>query len=144
MNELILELQRAHAGEWAAYLAYEGHWKAIARSGDMYAASEIHRIQKEEWYHRQAVGFMLHELGSSHNPTRDALMGLIGRTASALCYVVPAKHSALGARIIETLGKNEYRKMAKMAMKLGKFRMGRELLRMAAVEEEHEKFFRQQ
>lgn len=133
-------LQKAHAGEWAAYLAYEGHAKSLERRNPEKAA-KIRVIQKEEWFHRQAVGFMLHELGARPNDVRDGLMGIIGRIASALCYVVPTSWADRGAMRIERIGKVEYHSMAYRAKRLGFPEMEAELQKMSAVEKSHEDLF---
>ena len=133
-------LQKAHAGEWAAYLAYEGHSASLIKTNPS-AASFIKEIQKEEWFHRQTVGFMLIELKGEPSPIREMIMFFIGRSASALCYISGNWASAVGAELIEHIGATSYKEMAELARDEGYPAMAVELEYMARVEEQHAKFF---
>jgi len=141
MSRLVTILQKAHAGENAAYLAYEGHWRSLSKKNPS-AAETIKDIQKDEWFHRQSVGFMLIELDARPSPAREALMWLIGKTTSALCYVSGNWASAVGAEMIEKIGSVSYWEAAELARDEGYPAMATYLEEMARTEEEHETFFK--
>lgn len=140
MVDLIKALQKAHAAEYGAFLAYEGHWKSFKRRSPRSKAwKKIKVMQTDELNHRQAVGFMLIELHSTPNPLLEIFFTLVGLTISVLCYILPKSACNVGAEFIEIMGKNEYRKMSFLALRYGKKEMALELAKMSDKEAEHEK-----
>lgn len=131
---LTSQLQKAYAGEVAAYHAYEGHWRSVK---DPVVAKHIRAIQRQELQHIAEIKRSLKELGGNPNWVLIYLFWVIGKTVSALCYVSGQKLPMLGAAFIEYIGETNYRKMSKEAYDLGLFRLHYRLLSMAAVESAH-------
>lgn len=139
MKKLVKMLQHAHAGETAAYFAYEGHIKSVR---DSKIKEAIRKIQKEESDHIQMTWLMLHELGAKPSPWQDLVFTVIGKTLSVLCRVTGYFAPMYGALLIEKVGVNNYKAMAQEARSKRLFAMHAALVDMKNTEEEHEKFFR--
>ncbi len=137
---LVRQLQLAHAGERAAAYAYRGHWKST-RDADERAA--ICRIEGEEWEHRRRVGEMLAGLGARPVPLREAAMIAIGRFIGALCWVSGWFFPMYGAGRIERRNVHEYLDAAAFARDAGHHELVDDLLTMAEVEHDHERWFRE-
>lgn len=136
MNTIMTKmLQKAHAGEIAAYLAYEGHWRSLK---DPKEREEVRAIQADELHHKEIVRELLTKLGAKPSWVRDTVFTVIGRTMSALCYVTGWYMPMLGALLIERIGVNNYAKMANMTKSKG---MRQDLLYMHRVELAHEIYF---
>lgn len=143
MNKnLIRLLQQAYAIEIGAYHAYEGHWGSLPKD-NLLDKVIIQKIQKDEWFHKQAVGFMLIELNAEPNRWLNALFWIIGKTISVSCYVIGYKAAMWGAGLMERLGSVCYYRIAREVKGLTNMRMYTALLDMAIQEEEHEEFFRE-
>lgn len=141
---LIELLQRAHAGERAAYHAYEGHWRSV------WSREERERIQaiaQEELDHRRDVGVMLGELGAGPAPWRERALLLIGVVIHVLCrlggWTGPIGWYAGmdGAGRLEAGNVHEYVSAATLARAAGREAYVAPLLHMAQVEFEHEVYF---
>ncbi len=131
-------LQNAHAGEIAAYRAYEGHWRSLKNIEE---SAQVKLIQKEELEHIHLIEEFLEDLGAKPNKFLDFIFSLIGRFLSAGCYVSGYFAPMYVARIIERIGKNNYNLMADEAHRLGLYTMCLFLRDMSEVEEDHEKYF---
>jgi demethoxyubiquinone hydroxylase (CLK1/Coq7/Cat5 family) len=139
-TRLIKQLQLAHAGERAAAYAYRGHWKSTR---DRHERTEICRIENEEWEHRRRVGEMLRALGAKPAPMREARMTVIGRVVGALCWVSGWFFPMYGAGLIERRNVHEYLDAAVYARDAGRHELVDDLLTMAEVEHDHERWFRE-
>jgi ferritin-like metal-binding protein YciE len=138
-EKLIKLLQDAHAGEMAAYHAYEGHWRSVS---DPNEKKEIQKIQAEEIEHRECLGQFLIELGAAPRPGRERLMALIGRTIGLLCRLGGWFIPMYGAGQLEQGNIVEYETAARLARAAGLEQYVEPLLKMAEVEWDHEAFFR--
>lgn len=139
MTNLIWQLQVAHAIETGAYEAYEGHANSLKNPCER---EKIKQIQKDEWFHRQTVGFMLIELKAGPNHVLDGLLWLIGRTISLSCYVIGYRAAMWGAKIMEVFGSNIYGNLAAQCVLEGQGQFMLEFCKMAHQEREHEEFFK--
>lgn len=141
---LIQLLQRAHAGERAAYHAYEGHWRSAWRPAER---ERIKAIAQEELDHRRDVGEMLRELGAGPSPWREAALLLIGVVIHVLCRIGGwtgpiGWYAAMdGAGRLEAGNVHEYVSAALLARDAGRQAYVAPLLHMAQVEFEHEVYF---
>ena len=124
-------LQKAHAGEIAAYHAYLGHAKTNPA-----LRKEILRIRRDEAHHVCEIRRMMRLSGVKPSPLRDFLMSMIGRVCSALCFVTTKSQANFGARVLERIGTVAYCEMAKQSPRFRKT-----LLEMAEVEQRHAAFF---
>ena len=138
-TKLIYMLQQAHAIEIGAYEAYYGHANA---SKDPEAKRRIKEIQQDELDHKLNVGFMLHELGGKNNEVMDSLLYFIGRSISLICYIMVKRAANWGAKIMEVMGADEYRKLAFEARAQGYYKMALTLDDMQKAEKDHEEFFK--
>jgi len=145
-SKLVRLLQDAHAGERAAGFAYNGHWRSV-RGSD---ASEIRKIELEEWEHRACLHAMLTELGEKPRATREFAMCVIGSVIFALCRLGGWLNlmglgwyiSMYGAGKLEQGNIKEYLVAASYARAAGYPQFVDDLLKMAEVEWDHEFYFR--
>jgi hypothetical protein len=137
---LIRLLQNAHAGERAAFLAYEGHAVSVNGTAEH---DEIRKIQREEWEHRECLGRFLIELGSGPRSSREFLMTCIGRFISLFCLVGGWFIPMYGAGKLERGNIVEYEVAARLARDAGFTHMANPLLEMAEIEWDHELYFRE-
>lgn len=135
---LIRLLRAAHAGERAAALAYAGHWRSVR---DVNERADIKRIGEEEIAHRARVGEMIAELGGRPSVLRELIFTSIGRTLCALCFVSGWLAPMYGAGWIERRNIEEYVEAARLAVAAGREDLAGELLEMARVEWDHERYF---
>ncbi len=138
-RELVVVLQRAHAGELAAALAYEGHARSLA---DPVEAAEVREIGRQELQHRRSVGQMLAGLGRGPSRLREALFHRIGAVLGGLCRVSGWLAPMYGAGRLESGNIQEYEEAAGLALLAGRPDLVPDLLRMAEVEWDHERYFR--
>jgi rubrerythrin len=139
MSKLVRLLRQAHAVETGAYNAYEGHWRSLKNKEER---EKVESIQKEEWFHRQTVGWMLIGLKSEPSEFLETILYLIGKTISLACYVMGYRAAMWGAKIMEVMGKNIYKNLAQVARDEGYPALAVELDFMQKGEEEHEKYFK--
>ncbi len=135
---LIRLLRAAHAGERAAALAYAGHWRSVR---DVSERADIKRIGDEEVAHRARVGEMIAELGGRPSAVHELIFATIGRTLCALCFVSGWLAPMYGAGWIERRNIEEYVEAARLAVAAGRDDLASELLEMARVEWDHERYF---
>jgi rubrerythrin len=139
LPELIAILQRAHAGELGASLAYRGHARSLS---DPEEASRVLEIAREEEEHRRNVGLMLAHLGGKPSRTREAVFRAVGTVLAGLCSVSGWIAPMYGAGWLESGNIREYEEAAGLAIASGHSEVAPELLKMAQVEWEHERYFR--
>lgn len=137
--ELIWLLQNAHAGELAAYHAYDGHYKSVR---DPLEKKEILKIRDEEWVHRDCVLDLLTQLGAAPRASRERLMNAIGLAIGFLCHIGGWLIPMYGAGQLEAGNVMEYVTAARLAHKAGCSQFVPALLHMAEVEWDHELYFR--
>jgi rubrerythrin len=137
--DLVAILQRAHAGELAAFLAYEGHWRSLA---DPAESEEVRRIAREEMAHRVAIRRMLADLGHEPLALREATFWCMGRVIGALCHAAGWFAPMYGAGRLESGNVVEYWNAAALALSAGHPELVEALEHMAEVEARHERYFR--
>jgi demethoxyubiquinone hydroxylase (CLK1/Coq7/Cat5 family) len=138
-RRLVSILRRAHAGELGASLAYEGHSRSLA---DPEEAREVLAISGEEREHRSGVRRMLEELGAVPAAWREALFWVIGAALGRLCGLSGWLAPMYAAGWLESGNIREYEEAAGLAIATARSHLAPELLRMAEVEWEHERYFR--
>lgn len=139
MKKLIDMIQKARAGEQAAYLAYEGHWRSLKDPADR---KRIQKMQEDEMHHIVRLDEILEDFGEKPRLLRGLWFMLIGYVASALCFVTGRKLPILGALVIEKIGSNGYIEMAREAFRVGRVDLRDEFLHFALTEMEHEETLR--
>jgi len=133
-------LQLAYSGELAAAHAYHGHWRSL-RSAEQ--SARIREIEAEELEHRRGVGAMLSALGVEPRRASEWRANCIGRVLGALCHVSGWLAPMYGAGRLESHNIKEYEQAARLARDCGRGEWVDELLTMAEVEWEHERYFRE-
>jgi len=145
IRDLVAVLVRAHAGELAAALAYQGHARSLAEATE---AAEVLAIAGEEMEHRESIRRMLDDLQGLAGPdarprrSREVLFGVLGTVLGRLCRVSGWLAPMYGAGWLESGNIREYEEAAGLAIIAGRPDLAPELLRMAEVEWEHEQYFR--
>ena len=137
-SSLIRILHNAHAGECAAALAYRGHWRSLKDSPEK---DRIREIEAEEWDHRNRVAMWLEKLDANQNAVREKIFLTIGRTLGATCFLAGWFMPMYFAGRLESQNSVEYEDAAALAKELNMATLAEDLLDMARVEVEHEKFF---
>lgn len=138
-SRLIKQLRGAYSGELAAGFAYRGHWNSVS---DPVEREQIRNIEAEEWHHRELVGAMLRTLGGNPSRIREAIFWCIGKGIAFLCHIGGWFIPMYGAGRLERGNIVEYEEAAVFARDCGHEEMIEELLEMAEVEWEHERYFR--
>jgi rubrerythrin len=138
-EELIRVLQTAHAGELAAALAYDGHARSVQSPVER---AEIERIRDDELDHRERVRGQLESLGAAPDARRERRMRRVGRAISAFCQVGGWFAPMYGAGRLEAGNIGEYEDAAQLARECGREDLVDDLLHMAEVEWDHERYFR--
>ena len=139
-ENLIRILQNAYSGEVAAAYAYRGHWKSLKDSPEK---TRIKEIEAEEWNHRRRVGEWLKTLGARPRRGRENVFWTIGRTLGLTCYVSGWFMPMYFAGRLESKNSAEYEDAAVFAKELEMPDCVDDLVDMARVELEHERFFRE-
>jgi len=132
-------LRLAYSGELAAALAYRGHGRSVRDPDDR---DQIHRIERDEWHHRDLVGAMLARLGKEPSRTRERRARLVGYTLGVLCHLAGWLAPMYGAGKLERRNITEYETAARLAARAGWPEFVDCLLAMAEVEWDHERYFR--
>lgn len=138
-QKLVGILKLAHAGELAAALAYEGHAASVS---DPVERAEILRIRDQELDHRARVGGFLARLGEQPGRWRERKAALIGRGIGLACRPGGWFFPMYGAGRLESRNVGEYEAAARFALDAGFEDMVPDLLEMAEVEWDHERYFR--
>jgi rubrerythrin len=139
-EELIALLRLAYSGELAAAHAYRGHAASVS---DAEERERIRLIEGEEWHHRRRVGEMLADLGARPGRAREMRANVIGRCLGFACRVSGWFAPMYGAGKLESRNVREYETAARLARDAGCERFVDDLLAMAEVEWEHERYFRE-
>lgn len=137
---LIHTLRMAYSGEKAAGYAYNAHWRSIK---NLEQRQRIQQIENEEWAHREIVGKMLDHLGAKPQIWREIMMATIGRTVGLACYLIGWFLPMYFAGRLESANIKEYEVAAYHAEQIDLSHYAEELMRLSAVEKEHELFFLQ-
>ena len=138
-RRLVHFLQLAHGGELGAAIAYESHAR-IARTTP--ERDRILEIRAEEIDHRERVGRMLTQLGERPDPAIERNMARIGRAIAAFWRIGGWFLPMYGAGRLEARNIVEYEEAARAAALSSHGDFVDDLLDMAEVEWEHERFFR--
>lgn len=138
MSKLVRLLRFAHAVEIGAYHAYEGHWRSLPT--DSVPQNTIKAIQADELYHRTELARMLKSFGSGPSPALDGILWCIGKTISAGCYIMGYRMAMLGAKVMEIMGADIYKKLLIAARSENKSELLSELSRMEMNERDHERY----
>lgn len=138
--KLIRILQNAYSGEAAAAYAYRGHWKSLKDSPEK---TRIREIEAEEWEHRERLGRWLKTLGAAPRPLREKIFWTMGNVLGPSCFISGWFMPMYFAGRLESENSVEYEDAAAFACELGMDECVADLLDMARVELEHEKFFRE-
>ena len=133
-------LRAAVSGEMGAALAYRGHARSVR---DPFERRRLRQIEREEWDHRRRAAAMLSRLGGRPSLLSEVRAWLVGRTLGALCHVTGWFLPMYGAGRVERRNIVEYETAADCARRAGRAEWVLELLEMADVEREHERFFRE-
>ncbi|MEK7723170.1 MAG: ferritin-like domain-containing protein [Acidobacteriota bacterium] len=134
-KELIYLLQKAHAGERAAALAYNGHWKSLK---DPKEIAQIQIIENDEWVHRARISEMLTEFGAKPLILRETLFFVIGWSVAIICHFCGRFCSTYFAGILENSNVCEYKTAFEYAETLGLKDYAKDFLEMEKTEMEHE------
>lgn len=139
-ERLIHTLKNAYSGELGAINAYIGHRKSVS---DPAEKKMIYQIEVEEVCHRERVGEILSLLGEGPSVPQETTMGWVGKTLGYLCSWSGWFAPMYGAGLLESKNIKEYEEAAQFALVAGHVEYLDDLLTMAEVEWEHEKFFRE-
>jgi len=126
----LLMLQFTHGVEMGANNAYLGHF---ARTND----PRVKEIADDEMLHQEQIRDILAKCGSTTNPIFDIPFLIVGKTVGMLCRVSPLFALNLIANILEKFAVFSYNQLAE---RFPEYR--EQLLEMAAVELEHEAYFK--
>jgi hypothetical protein len=138
-RRLVHFLHLAHGGELGAAIAYQSHALTTRTAAER---DRILQIRDEEIDHRGRVGRMLARLGERPDPAVERTMERIGRAIAAFCRVGGWFLPMYGAGKLERRNIVEYEDAARAAALSGHGEFVDDLLDMAEVEWEHERFFR--
>lgn len=136
--KLVKALQDAHAGELAAYYAYQGHWKSLK---DPAERAKVQEIQEDELEHILFLSHYLHKMGYQSSPYKDFIWTRIGKAIGVLCHITGWWLPMRIAGMMERIGTKSYVKLSAIAKEEGHPVLARKLLEMAKTEEDHEKYF---
>jgi rubrerythrin len=139
-KKLISILKNAYSGELGAINAYQGHQESVS---DPAEKRMINQIEVEEIIHRERVGEILSILGEMPSTPQERTMGMVGKTLGYLCSLSGWFAPMYGAGLLESRNIREYEEAAEYALAAGHVEFLDDLLTMAEVEWEHEKFFRE-
>jgi len=134
-------LQLAFSAELGAALAYRGHAAAVT---DPAQRRRITEIRLDELDHSARLGRMLGHLHSSPDALLELQYRCIGTAIAAFCHVGGWFLPMYGAGWLERQNIAEYAAAARLAAVCGEPGFADELLLLAEVEWDHERYFRLQ
>ena len=134
-SKLIALLQEAYAGELAAALAYNGHWKSLKDEDEIRI---VQKIEYDEWLHREQIHRMLIELNAEPLYLREKIFWLIGRSIGIICHFCGRFCAAFFAGILESKNVDQYAQASEYAKELGLKEYFVEFIEMQKTESEHE------
>jgi hypothetical protein len=132
-------LQLAYSAELAAALAYRGHAASVTEPAERLRISEI---RLEELDHRARLGRMLARLHTAPDPGLEWRYRCIGRGIAAFCRVGGWFLPMYGAGWLERNNIADYERAARLGVLSSEDGFADELLFLAEVEWEHERYFR--
>lgn len=132
-------LQQAYSGELGAAIAYAGHATSVS---DPAERDHIDQIRREELDHRARVGRMLAQLGATPDRLLELRNRCIGHAIARFCHIGGWYLPMYDAGWIERRNIVEYEWAARLSLLAGQARFADELLDLAEVEWEHERYFR--
>jgi Ubiquinone biosynthesis protein COQ7 len=132
-------LRRAYSGELGAAIAYRGHAASLRDAAER---RRVRRIRAEELDHRRRVGRLLRQLEARPSRLLEARNWCLGTSIGAFCRVGGWFLPMYGAGWIERRNIVEYEHAARLAAACDELVAADDLLAMAEVEWEHERFFR--
>lgn len=139
-SELVRLLRAAYSAELAAANAYTGHARSVR---DPAQRAAIRAIRDDELAHRARIGEVLGELGHRPSRARELAMSAVGWLIAASCFVGGWFFPMFGAGRIERANIGQYERAARLAFTAGLHALADELLHMAEVEHDHERYFRE-
>jgi hypothetical protein len=132
-------LQLAYSGELGAAIAYRAHAASVR---DPAERQRILEIRAEELDHRAQVGRILDLVGGRPDPLLELRNRCVGFGIATFCHVGGWFAPMYGAGWIERRNIRDYERAARLATRHGSAIFGDELLDLAEVEWEHERYFR--
>lgn len=132
-------LQLAYSGELGAIHAYLGHRRSLRNFRERL---ELRRILEDEIRHRRQLLRMLGDLQLAPDAYRERKLTFIGRTIGLLCRIGGWFIPMYGAGRLESQNIVEYERAARLAWLGGRALWSDELLTLAEVEWDHERYFR--
>jgi hypothetical protein len=131
-------LQQAYSAEKAAAFAYIGHAKNVKTAVQKVA---INQIELDEWEHRREVLQIMAEYNIPISKFYEFKYHIIGRTISALCYVIGRFMPFFFAGKLESGNVCEYFRMRQYFNSIGITKHDNVLYEMGIKEKEHEVYF---
>ena len=129
-------LKSAHAIEIGAINAYSGHFRSLPFGSE--ERRMIKRMRTEEKVHKLALEKMMNQYQESSNRFLDFILFLIGQSIAAGCFFMGYRAAMWGAKIMEIMGSDIYRKLSTEATKCGVIQMAKDLWTMNEQEQAHE------
>ncbi|MBI3819555.1 MAG: ferritin-like domain-containing protein [Planctomycetes bacterium] len=131
---LVRILQKAHAAERGAAIAYRGHAASVR---NIIERDAIVHIERDEWEHRAKLGAMLDELGAGTLPLHEIGMLAIGSALERLCFVSGRRLPMFCAWLLERVNVEQYATAARLARAAGCPHMAPLLMKMEQAEADH-------
>jgi rubrerythrin len=131
-------LRLSYSSELGAAVAYNGHAKSVRSAADREA---ILQISAEEHQHREQLLTIMSVRKLPPWFILERVFWLIGSTIGFGCAVWGEWASAYGASLFEINGVSEYKRMAKMAERLGDHELVQVMNEYAAHERVHHEYF---
>ncbi len=135
-QQLIRLVQKAHAGERAAALAYRGHTRALSCPEEIAA---VLKIEDDEWRHRRQLSRILSKFGCRPLAARELAFRAIGTFIAFGCRFCGRFQATYFAGVVESVNVCEYREAARLADELGRAELAAEFREMEQTEAEHER-----
>ena len=138
MDEVDRWLQRAHAGELGAALAYRGHARSVRCPHER---RRIHAILREELEHREEAAALLAARGARSDAKLDRRIARVGRLAGIACAITGHWAPMIGAAFAEAVNVGEYRHLRAAARAAGDDAVADFARRAQRLEAEHAAWF---
>jgi demethoxyubiquinone hydroxylase (CLK1/Coq7/Cat5 family) len=134
-RKLIKLLQKAHAGERSAALAYQGHWKSLKDPKEIAA---VQKIEADEWRHRAEIHQMLVELNAKPLIFDEMFFFALGKFVALVCRVCGRFFKTYFAGMVENGNVSEYQRAVEYADSLDLKEFAEVLREMRKTEFKHE------
>ncbi len=134
---LVKLLQQAYSAEKAAAFAYIGHAKNVNSE----ERTAVKQIEDDEWGHRAEVLEIMKEYDIPVSKLYEIKYHIIGKTISALCYVIGRFMPFFFAGKLESGNVCEYFRMRQYFNSIGITKHDLILYEMGIKEKEHEVYF---